>query len=99
MSATAPPRVVVVGGGLAGLAAALACVDAGATVQVLESRPRLGGATWSFTRGGRWFDNGQHVHLRCCTAYRDLLDRIGSADGVNLQERLDVPVLAPGRRT
>jgi squalene-associated FAD-dependent desaturase len=90
-------RVVVVGGGLAGLSAALACVDAGASVRLLERRPRLGGATWSFERHGAWFDNGQHVFLRCCTAYRDFLARIGSSDGVVLQDRLSIPVIAPGR--
>ena len=90
------PRVVVVGGGLAGLAAALEAADQGAAVTLLERRPRLGGATWSFERHGIWFDNGQHVFMRCCTAYRAFLERIGSADCVFLQSRLDVPVLAPG---
>ena len=46
------PQVVVVGGGLAGLAAALGCADGGARVTLLEGRPRLGGATWSFERNG-----------------------------------------------
>jgi hydroxysqualene dehydroxylase len=91
-------RVVVVGGGLAGLAAAVRCADAGASVTVLERRPRLGGATWSFPRRGLWFDNGQHVFLRCCTAYRAFLARIGAEGDVHLQDRLAVPVLAPGGR-
>ena len=95
---SSPRRVVVVGGGLAGLAAALEAVDRGAAVTVLERRPRLGGATWSFRRRGIWFDNGQHVFLRCCTAYLRFLDRIGSAEGVFLQPRLEIPVLAPGGR-
>jgi len=43
-------RVAVVGGGLAGLTAALACADAGADVVLLESRPRLGGLTASFEK-------------------------------------------------
>ncbi len=89
------PRVVVVGGGLAGLSAAVACTDAGADVLVLESRPRLGGATWSFRRNGLSFDNGQHVYMRCCTAYRRFLERVGSAGDAPLQERLAIPVLRP----
>jgi squalene-associated FAD-dependent desaturase len=93
-----PPRVAVVGGGLAGLSAAVACADAGARVALFESRPRLGGATWSFERGGLRIDNGTHVFLRCCTAYRGFLERIGSAGHVELQPRLAVPVLAPGGR-
>jgi squalene-associated FAD-dependent desaturase len=90
-------RVVVVGGGLAGLSAALTLADAGASVTLLESRSRLGGATWSFNRRGLWFDNGQHVFLRCCTAYRAFLERIGAAESMVLQERLEIPVLAPAR--
>ena len=90
---------VVVGGGLAGLSAALVLVDAGATVTLLEGRPRLGGATWSFQRNGHWFDNGQHVFLRCCTEYQAFLRRIGSDGDVRLQERLALPVVAPGGRT
>ena len=92
-------RVCVVGGGLAGMAAALACADAGAAVTLVERRRRLGGATWSFRHNDLWFDNGQHVFLRCCTAYRAFLERLGVADGVRLQSRLDVPVIAPGGRT
>lgn len=91
-----PNRVLVVGGGLAGLAAAVEAVDRGARVTLLERRPRLGGATWSFQRRGIWFDNGQHVFLRCCTAYLAFLKRIGAADRVFLQRRLDIPVLRPG---
>jgi len=95
MSASAAPHVVVVGGGLAGLTAAVACVDGGAQVTLLESRPRLGGATWSFRRNGLSFDNGQHVHMRCCTAYRRFLERIGTAAHAPMQERLEIPVLRP----
>ncbi|MHB1774454.1 MAG: hydroxysqualene dehydroxylase HpnE [Acidimicrobiales bacterium] len=89
--------VVVVGGGLAGISAALAAADGGAGVTLLERRARLGGLTWSFQRKGLWFDNGQHVFLRCCTAYLALLARLGADDEVLLQRRLDLPVLAPRR--
>jgi squalene-associated FAD-dependent desaturase len=91
----AQSHVAVVGGGLAGIAAALQLVDAGHRVTVFDSRPRLGGATWSFSRGGRNFDNGQHVFLRCCDAYRRLLDRLGTTELAPLQERLEIPVLRP----
>jgi len=88
--------VVVVGGGLAGITAALVCADAGAEVVLAERRSRLGGLTWSFQRRGLWLDNGQHVFLRCCTAYRALLERLSVVDLVHLQDRLEIPVLAPG---
>jgi len=89
-------RVVVIGGGLAGITAALDCADAGARVTLLEVRRRLGGAAYSFEREGMMLDNGQHVFLRCCTAYRALLARLGSERHTHLQPRLDIPVLSPG---
>ncbi|WP_280255291.1 hydroxysqualene dehydroxylase HpnE [Nocardia wallacei] len=85
-------RVAVVGGGLAGITAALGCADAGHRVTLFESRNRLGGLTYSFDRAGLAVDNGQHVFLRCCDRYRALLTRLGVAGEVNLQERLDIPV-------
>ncbi|MEU3604628.1 hydroxysqualene dehydroxylase HpnE [Streptomyces sp. NPDC035033] len=94
MTATdARPSAVVVGGGLAGITAALQLADAGVAVTLLEGRPRLGGLAFSFRRGDLTVDNGQHVYLRCCTAYRWFLDRIDGARLAPLQDRLDVPVL------
>jgi squalene-associated FAD-dependent desaturase len=93
-----PVKVAVVGGGLAGMAAALECADAGAEVTLLESRPRPGGATFSIRRDGLWMDNGQHVFLRCCTDYRDFLTRLGVTVEATLQERLSIPIVASGGR-
>ncbi|HUZ40586.1 MAG TPA: hydroxysqualene dehydroxylase HpnE [Acidimicrobiales bacterium] len=91
-----PTSIGVIGGGLAGIAAALALVDAneGVEVSLLERRPHLGGLTTSIERDGLSFDNGQHVFLGCCTAYRALIERFGATDQVYLQPRLDVPVLS-----
>lgn len=97
MSSAREGHVVVVGGGLAGITAALDCRDAGVAVTLVEVRPRLGGAAYSFERDGLWLDNGQHVFLRCCGAYRALLERLGSAEQTVLQDRLAIKVLAPGR--
>jgi squalene-associated FAD-dependent desaturase len=91
--------VIVIGGGLAGIAAALRSADAGHSVTLLEARPRLGGAAFSFRRGELSVDNGQHVFLRCCTAYRWLLDRLGVTQQTVLQPHLDIPVLSPDGRT
>ncbi|HVB70285.1 MAG TPA: hydroxysqualene dehydroxylase HpnE [Acidimicrobiales bacterium] len=91
-------RVGIVGGGLAGMSAALRAADAGTEVVLLERRPFLGGLTTSIERRGVSFDNGQHVFLRCCSAYRDFIQRIGATEQVHLQARLSVPVLAPVAR-
>ncbi|NGO68416.1 hydroxysqualene dehydroxylase HpnE [Streptomyces boncukensis] len=96
-------RAVVLGGGLAGTTAALRLADAGLHTTLVETRPRLGGLAFSFPRdspaGPLTVDNGQHVYLRCCTAYRWFLERVGGAGLAPLQPRMDVPVLdvAPRR--
>ena len=89
-------KVAVVGGGLAGLAAALDLVDAGVDVTVHESRPTLGGAVQTLPeREGDPRpppDNGQHIGLGCFTEYLRFLDRIGEGGSV-LRKRLALPVL------
>ena len=71
-------RVVVVGGGLAGIAAALDAADAGADGHAARAAPpprrRARGRS---SRHGLLIDNGQHVFMRCCTEYRAFLERIG----------------------
>ena len=90
--------VVVIGGGLAGLTAALDLAVTGINVTLVEARAWLGGATCSFGRHGLTIDNGQHAFLRCAVAYRGLLDRLGVADLVTVQDQLAVTVLAEGGR-
>jgi squalene-associated FAD-dependent desaturase len=94
-------KVAVVGGGLAGLAAALDLVDAGQDVTVYEARPTLGGAVQTLPeREGDPEpppDNGQHIALGCFTEYLRFLERIGEG-GSFLRTRLGLPVLdADGR--
>jgi squalene-associated FAD-dependent desaturase len=91
-------RAVVVGGGLAGITAAIQLRDAGIAVTLLESRPRLGGAATSYARAGMMIDNGQHVFLRCCDSYRGLLARLGVTESVTIQDRFDVTVLSAAGR-
>jgi hydroxysqualene dehydroxylase len=89
-------KAAVVGGGLAGLAAALDLADAGHEVTVLEARPTLGGAVQTLPeREGDPEpppDNGQHIALGCFTEYLRFLDRIGEG-GSFRRERLALPVL------
>jgi squalene-associated FAD-dependent desaturase len=91
-------KTVVIGGGLAGLTAAIALAEQGAQVTLTEAKPRLGGATCSFNRDGLIVDTGQHVFLRCCTAYRGLLDKLGVTANAPIQPRFDATILAPGGR-
>ena len=89
-------KVSVVGGGLAGLAAALDLVDAGHEVTVLEARPTLGGAVQTLPeREGDPEpppDNGQHIALGCFGEYLRFLERIGEG-GSFLRTRLSLPVV------
>ena len=84
------------GGGLAGLAAAVDLVDAGADVTLYEARPTLGGAVQTLPeRQGDPKpppDNGQHIALGCFAEYLRFLDRIGEG-GSYLRTRLALPVL------
>jgi squalene-associated FAD-dependent desaturase len=87
-------RVVVCGGGLAGIAAACEASLLGADVTLVERRPFLGGKAYSFTDddAGVEVDNGQHVFLGCCTAYIAFLRLIGAYGDTTLQRALDAPV-------
>src|SRR5258708_15137275 len=89
-------RVVVIGGGLAGISAAVELAEAGLPVTLLEARPWLGGATCSFARRGLTIDNGQHAFLRCFTAYRELLAKLASSGCCAIQDRLELTVITPG---
>jgi squalene-associated FAD-dependent desaturase len=84
MNATAspsPPHIAIVGGGIAGIAAAITLVNQGVRVTLFESRRRLGGRASSYTDAttGETIDNCQHITLACCTNYLSLLDQLGVA--------------------
>jgi squalene-associated FAD-dependent desaturase len=89
-------KAAVVGGGLAGLAAALELVDGGHEVVLYEARPTLGGKVQTLpAREGDPEpppDNGQHIALGCFTEYLSFLRRIGSADKV-VRRPLELRVL------
>ena len=80
-------RVVVVGGGLAGIAAAAALHSAGIEVTLIEARRELGGRASSFqdAQTGELLDNCQHVLLGCCTNLLDLYRRLGVAEKIQWQ--------------
>jgi len=88
------------GGGLAGIAAAIRLLDSGHPVTLVERRPYLGGRASSFNDpgSGAEVDIGQHVFLRCCTSYIELLERLGTLPLAHIQPRLRVKVVGPGGR-
>ncbi len=89
-------RAVVVGGGLAGCAAALELAQAGNDVTLLEARPNLGGAVQTLPeREGDPSpppDNGQHIALGCFTEYLRFVQEIGQAAALR-RTRLALPVI------
>lgn len=95
-------RIAVVGGGLAGLSAAVELKQRGFAVELLERSRLLGGKATSFKLGDVEVDNGQHVFLACCTEFIDFVQHL---DGVSptgepalfLQERFDALILARNR--
>ncbi len=86
----APPRIVVIGGGLAGMAAAAAMESAGIPVTLLEARATLGGRAGSFEdpQTGEELDNCQHVLLGCCTNLIDFYRRLDVLDLIRFERAI-----------
>src|SRR5438552_4647190 len=76
-----PNKVVIVGGGLAGLAAAACLAPHGFEVTILEARGRLGGRASSFNdvATGQLVDTCQHVSMGCCTNFAHFCRTVGIA--------------------
>jgi len=92
-----PPHVAVVGGGFAGLAAAVRLARGGARVTLLERRPFLGGRAYSFTdpATGDVVDNGPHALMGAYAAALDFLAEIGAGSKLAFQRRLHVALADP----
>jgi len=81
-ASVADPRVAIIGGGLAGLAAAVGLAGHGLSIELYEARRQLGGRATSFRDpdSGALVDHCQHVSLGCCTNLQDFCRRTGLAD-------------------
>jgi squalene-associated FAD-dependent desaturase len=88
--------VIVIGGGLAGLAAAAALGGAGHSVRVFESRPYLGGRATSYEAGSETIDNCQHILLGCCVNLLDFYERLGVGDDIKFYR--EYVLIEPGGR-
>ena len=113
MSVAAPQRrrIAVVGGGWAGIAAAVQAASNGHTVTLFEMAPQLGGRARSFEVDGIEIDNGQHIAIGAYVQTLALLRRVGvdpaqaflrmplrlvDASGIGLRLRPGPPALAFG---
>jgi predicted NAD/FAD-dependent oxidoreductase len=91
----ARPSVLIVGGGVAGLSSAVAHIEAGFRVCIIEKRKQLGGRAWSDKNG---FDNGPHVILGCYGHFRKLLRALETEHLFEKQDTLKLTWLFPGGR-
>ncbi|MCY4476317.1 MAG: hydroxysqualene dehydroxylase HpnE [Chloroflexi bacterium] len=91
--------VIILGGGIAGIAAAVHLVKRGIKPTLIERRPFLGGRAFSFMDriSGEEIDNGQHVILGVCHQFLDLLEDLGTRDQLDLRPALNVPVSMNGK--
>ena len=81
--------MIVIGGGLAGLASGVALAEAGWRVRLFEQRPFLGGRATSYVLpDGEHVDNCQHVTFGCCTNLEDFYRRVGVADKIKFFDGL-----------
>jgi squalene-associated FAD-dependent desaturase len=88
-------RVVIIGGGFAGLAAGVRLSDSGYEVLLLERRNHLGGRAYSFidAKTGDVVDNGQHLFMGCYHHTIAFLEKIGRLDRLKFQDRPRVDFL------
>jgi squalene-associated FAD-dependent desaturase len=85
-----PDRVLIIGGGLAGLAAATTLAPRGLRITLLEARNRLGGRAGSFydSATGQLVDTCQHVSMGCCTNFAHFCRTLGITHLLRKQECL-----------
>ncbi len=89
--------VIVIGGGLSGLSAAVELSSRGQKILLLEQKPHLGGRTYSYLdrTTGDVVDNGQHLMMGCYHETRRYLNIIGSTHLASLQKNLHIEFIHP----
>jgi squalene-associated FAD-dependent desaturase len=94
------PHVIVIGGGFAGLTAAVSLASSGVRVTLLEARGQLGGRASSFRdrQTGEWVDNGQHILMGCYHETFAFLRAVGAEQDIDLQRTLEVTFVDLERR-
>jgi uncharacterized protein with NAD-binding domain and iron-sulfur cluster len=87
-------RLAIIGGGWAGLAAAVRALDKGHQVTLLEMAPSLGGRARTVQQHGQHFDNGQHILIGAYTQTLGLMQRLG-VDPAKVLRRLPLALTRP----
>ena len=93
-------HVIVIGGGLAGISAALACSDAGRKVTIIEARSYLGGRVSSVKHPRQdWqLDNCQHACFRVYDRFLQLIGRANAQQSIKLQANTNLPFALPEKK-
>ena len=91
-------RVIVVGGGFAGLSASVYLAENNFEVTLLEASPKLGGRAYSLynQKFDDYYDNGQHILMGCYEETLSFLKKINSTDNIEFQNSLKVPFVQKG---
>jgi zeta-carotene desaturase len=91
-------RVSIVGAGLAGMATAIDLADAGAEVEIFESRPFVGGKVGSWVDGdGNHIEMGLHVFFGCYYNLFELMKKVGAIDNLRLKEHTHTFINTDGK--
>lgn len=91
-------RVAIVGAGLAGMATAIDLVDAGAEVEIFESRPFVGGKVGSWVdKDGNHLEMGLHVFFGCYYNLFALMEKVGAINNLRLKEHTHTFINKGGR--
>ena len=86
-------HTAIIGGGYAGMAAAVALAGRGITVTVFESAQQLGGRARGVMHNDTQLDNGQHLMLGCYRATLRMIEQVGGnieKDFLRLPLQLDL---------
>lgn len=90
----------IIGGGFAGLAAAVFLDSLGIKVTLFERRPILGGRAYAFKDKitGYWVDNGQHLLIGAYHETLKLMEMIGATRHLSSQSKMEVPLISTDKQ-
>ncbi len=93
-------KVIVIGGGLSGLSAAVTLIKKNVLVNILEAAPQIGGRAKAFNckYNNILLDNGQHLLLSCYKDSLEFLRTIASDKNILIKNRLELPFIFKGRK-